>query len=177
MLARDGKTLLYRTGDLAGAPRQIFVTQLDGKEAPVRVSVQGPIDFASRLSPDDKWVAFGSTGPSGVEVYVQPFPGPGARYRVSLDGGSEPLWSRDGRTLFYRSGPSLWAATISTTPTFNVTGRRKLFDGNFLADGSHAGYDVMPDGKHFLMLQLVERQTQTVMVYGWANELRKRWRK
>jgi hypothetical protein len=67
------------------------------------------------------------------------------------------------------------AATISGSPPA-VVARRPLFDGAYLTDGGFTNYDVAPDGKHFLMLQSVDRQAETILVYNWAAELRKSWR-
>ena len=53
---------------------------------------------------------------------------------------------------------------------------RVVFEGSSLTDGGFNNYDVMPDGKHFLMVQSVDRQAETIMVYRWADELRKAWR-
>jgi hypothetical protein len=69
----------------------------------------------------------------------------------------------------------MMAATISTTPAFSVVSRTKLFEGPFVADPSNTNYDVMPDDEHFIMVQLSESQSETVMIWGWANELRKLW--
>jgi hypothetical protein len=57
-----------------------------------------------------------------------------------------------------------------------VLGRRKVFDGPYIADPMVRNYDLSPDGKHFLMLQEVDRQVETIIVYNWASELRRSWR-
>jgi eukaryotic-like serine/threonine-protein kinase len=84
---------------------------------------------------------------------VRPYPGPGARVSVSVAGGAEPAWSRDGRELFYRAGDTMRVATVVMQPTFTVTGRRVLFTGQFLRGGPFREYDVTPDGQRFLMVQ------------------------
>jgi sugar lactone lactonase YvrE len=85
------------------------------------------------------------------------------------------VWSRDGRTLFYRFGRAMMAVTVSSPP-ITISAPRVLFEGTYLSDGAFDNYDVASDGKHFLMLQSVDRQAETIMVYRWADELRKRWR-
>ena len=63
-----------------------------------------PFDERSpRFSPDGKWLAY-SNESGRDEVYVQPFPGPGRKWLISTDGGINPVWSRDGRELFYHQG-------------------------------------------------------------------------
>jgi Tol biopolymer transport system component len=77
---------------------------------------------------------------------------------VSGDGGNEPVWSPDGRELFYREtkqeGPYLVAAAIATTPTLAVTNRTRLFPiGDIVGTAPHANYGVSPDGKTFVMVR------------------------
>ena len=89
-----------------------------------------------------------------MEVYVRPYPRSSApAYRCRLLGGTEPAWSRDGRELFYRAGDSLMMASVALSPTFAVTGRRRLFTGSFLSSARFREYDVTPDGQHFVMIR------------------------
>jgi eukaryotic-like serine/threonine-protein kinase len=126
-----------------------------------------------RLSPDGRWLAYLSDETGRFEVYVRPFPGSGPRAQVSTGGGTEPVWSRDGGALFYRSGPALLRARLTTAPSPAVAARDTLFRGAFLRDPSHANYDVAADGR-FLMLQNAADQSETLVVLNWARELRAR---
>ncbi len=85
-----------------------------------------------------------------MEVYVRPYPGPGARVSVSLHGGTEPVWAHSGRELFFRSGDSLMAASVVVTPSFAVTARRRLLTGSYLSGGTFREYDVAPDDRRFV---------------------------
>jgi hypothetical protein len=109
-------------------------------------------ETAPALSPDGKWLAYQSDETGRMEVYVRPYPGPGARESVSLDGGTEPVWAHGGRELFFRSGDSLMAAAVVLSPSFAVTGRRLLFTGSYLSGDTYREYDVAPDDQHFVML-------------------------
>jgi eukaryotic-like serine/threonine-protein kinase len=115
------------------------------------------------------------TDESGLEqVVVQPLPGPGARTQVSLNGGVEPVWSRDGRRIYYRDNQRLVAANVRTTPDFAVTSRVLMFEYDFLGSTlPHANYDVAPDGAHFLFLKPAE-DAELQVVVGWRDELRAR---
>ena len=78
--------------------------------------------------------------------------------QASLAGEAEPVWSRDGRELFYRTGAGagseLIAATVTTSPTFSVTTRRTLFPvAEIVTSTPHRNYDVSPDGKTFAMVR------------------------
>jgi eukaryotic-like serine/threonine-protein kinase len=109
-------------------------------------------ESAPALSPDGKWLAYQSDETGQMEVYVRPYPGPGARVSVSLHGGTEAAWAHSGRELFFRSGDSLMAAAVAPGPTFAVTGRRLLFTGSFVSGDAYREYDVAPDDQHFVML-------------------------
>jgi eukaryotic-like serine/threonine-protein kinase len=127
---------------------------------------------APRISPDGHWVTYQSDESGRYEVYVRPFPGPGAHSPVSVGGGTLPLWSRDGHTIFFTNGSQLVAAPVATHPTLSVGRREVLFTGNFLTGAGHAQYDVAPDGRSFLMLQpVVGTGEQIVVIYNWAAEL------
>jgi hypothetical protein len=104
-------------------------------------------------------------------VYVQPYPGPGPMVQVSADGGDEPMWSPDGKVLYYVNGREVMAVTMSTAP-LAVASRRKLFEGNFVFLTGHSTYDVAPDGRHFLMLRPV-RVAQAIVIHNWRAELKK----
>ncbi len=146
----DGRTVVFQeTGSVSNGIRAL---PLDS--APVARTVM-PAAFdesAPALSPDGHWLAYQSDQTGRMEVYVQSWPGPGARVPVSLEGGSEPVWAHSGRELFYRTGDSLMAAAVTSSPAFTVTGRRRLFAGPFLDGGGFREYDVSPDDRHFVMI-------------------------
>jgi Tol biopolymer transport system component len=109
-------------------------------------------------SPDGRWISFVSDQSGQDEVYVRDLAGEQDQVLVSLDGGSEPVWSPDGRELFYResrqSEPYLVAAAIDTAPALRVTARARLFPiGDIVGTAPHANYDISPDGKTFVMVR------------------------
>jgi serine/threonine-protein kinase len=133
----------------------------------IRNGGRGPLEplVASRfneqyvgVSPDGRWISFVSDQSGRDEVYVRDLAGERDQVLVSLDGGSEPIWSPDGRELYYRetqqNDPYLVAAGIATTPTLAVTRRERLLPiGDIVATGPHANYDISPDGKTFVMVR------------------------
>ena len=106
---------------------------------------------------------------------MQPFPAGAGKWQISTDGGSEPIWSADGREIYYRSLQRVLAVTITTKPSFALGARRVLFEGPYV-DSSLGGYALRPDGKGFLMLrqQGVSSTAQINIVLDWAEELRNR---
>jgi len=124
-------------------------------------------------SPDGRWIAYTSDESGTKEVYVQPYPGPGPKTRVSIDGGLQPVWLRDGTELYYRSGGKrMIAATIETAPQFRVTGHRELFAWSYLNCGVCQTYDVAPDGRFLLVQAPQESSPQRInVVLNWFDEL------
>ncbi len=105
------------------------------------------------FSPDGRHIAYASNESGRNEVYVQPFPSMATRTQVSSDGGVEPVWSRDGKELFFRQGRRMMAVEIQTEPQFAGGRPRRLFEGDYRDGTFQPGYDVSPDGKRFLMVR------------------------
>jgi len=110
------------------------------------------------ISPDGRWLAYQSDESGRNEVYVRAWPGMGSKVQVSQNGGTEPVWSRDGRELFYRSGggpePWLVAAAVETGPPLRIRSRQPLFGvASYEFATPHANYDVFPDGRSFVMVR------------------------
>jgi eukaryotic-like serine/threonine-protein kinase len=127
------------------------------------------------FSRDGRWLALVTDESGRPEVYVQPFPGPGPRVAVSTNGGLQPMWSRDGRELFYREGDWLMAVPIQLDP-FRVAGPRKLIEfpaQYYNLDSNFADYDVAHDG-HFLAVRndsVAPREIHVIL--NWSEELKR----
>jgi hypothetical protein len=140
--------------------------------------VRTPFNEGSPIfSPDGRWLAYISDASGRHEIYVQPYPGPGGRLQISTEGGTEPVWSRNGRELFYRSGDKMMAVEIDTRSSFSAGKPKSLFQGSYLpAPALLANYDVAPDGRHFLMLKPggeEQAPTQVNLVLNWFEELKR----
>ncbi len=120
------------------------------------------------LSPDGHWIAYASNESGKSEVYVEPVPGPGGRWLISLGGGEQPRWARNGHEIFYRIGTKMMSAAVSTTPVFRGEKPVELFDKKFDRGGSVSGYDVSPDGQTFIMTRSEHvRPTEIRIILGW----------
>ena len=131
------------------------------------------------FSPDGRWLAYISDESGRYEIYAQPYPGPGGKWQLSTDGGTEPVWNPNGRELFYRSGEKMMAVDIATRPSFAAGKPRVLFEGQYLPSAATLpNYDVSRDGQRFLMLKPSEQaeaaSTQITVVLNWFEELQRR---
>jgi len=172
VISPDARHIVYQL-DTLGA--DIYYRGMSGDTTPHPIaSNPGAVEDMPRVSPDGRWIAFGTDESGRKEVVVQPFPGPGGRVQVSVTGGTEPVWSRDGRRLFYRGDGLLMAATLRPGPGFAIASRDTLFTDTYVFAGNpHANYDVMPDGKHFVFLQGTA-SGDLIVVSNWTSVLRAR---
>ena len=171
-----GRGLVYSGIPTPQAKEQIWRVGLDSGAAPVQVLATPFNNGAPSLSPDGRWLAYTADESGRQEVYVRPYPGAGGRWQVSLEGGTEPLWSPRGGEIFYRNGEAVMAATVRAQPTFEVTGRTRLFTGQYqpAAFRDH-DYSVSSDGKTFTMLERVVGSRQAMVVtLNWFDQFRAR---
>jgi len=121
----------------------------------------------AKVSPDGRWMAYTCDETGASEVYVQSFPTPGGKWKVSVDGGSRPVWSRDGKELFYiGTERKLMVASVKAGSRFATLTPRPLFATRL---GSARLFDVSPDGQRFLLINPVEESATPPMtvVVNW----------
>jgi len=145
----DGTTLVFVTKGKETA-EDIWTLSLDGVRV-ARPWLRTPAnEWAGRLSPDGRWMAYNSDESGRIEVYVQPFPGPGGKWLISQEGGANPIWSRDGRSLFYRRGDEMLVVDVDTSAGFAVGKPVRLFAGRYRLTGRD--FDVSADGTRLVMM-------------------------
>jgi serine/threonine-protein kinase len=129
------------------------------------------------FSPDGQWLAYVSTESGAPDVYVQPYPGPGEKIRISPDGGTEPVWAANGRELLYRNRGQFVAASIRSVSPFRVDPPRVLFTtrGEYDSTTPLRSWNVTADGQRFLLMRFAESADKPVtainVVLNWAAEL------
>jgi serine/threonine-protein kinase len=176
----DGEWLVFREGGgLSGHQRDILAVRPGKDEDPVALATTESEEKVPTLSPDGRWLAYESTESGRAEVWVRPFPGPSeAKWKVSLNGGVEPLWAHNGRELFYRNrNNELVVATVQTTPTFALVSEQALFPaGAYRLENNHRAYDVAADDQRFLMIRLggTGGSGELVLVENWFEDLKAR---
>jgi len=185
----DGTTLAFvEEGDSVGQTQifQFDIRVLSTGDRKTRALIQTAANETSpEFSPDGRWLAYVSNQSGRLEVYVQPYPGPGERHLISTNGGQQPAWSGNGRELFYVQGGGaaigvrkLMSVSIGTTPTFVAGTPETLFESDDLASAWGRNYDVAPDGQRFLLTLNKEPPTnlapaQMILVQNWTEELKR----
>jgi len=158
------------------------VSGVESKPRPLLEAGLGEVHGFAQVSPDGRWMAYASNESGRFEIYVRPFPGLGAKLPISTQGGENPRWSRSGRELFYRDPvkSQLMAVEVQTAPEFRAGQPRPLFtlDSTYSStqSGLSGGWDVSPDGKHFLVINAPEGAEPGVRlqaVVNWFEELRR----
>jgi serine/threonine-protein kinase len=171
----DGKVLVfdYGTADAAGNIGMVSM-ESDHLWKPLLQTAANEISPA--LSPDGAWLAYTSNQTGRPEVYIERFPNLGDRRQISTDGGLAPLWSPNGRELFYRRGDAMMAVAIDRR-TLSLGTPVVLFRGPYEGDAAGSRrYDIASGGRRFLMIK-PSAETATppsiIVVENWIEELKR----
>jgi tRNA A-37 threonylcarbamoyl transferase component Bud32 len=177
-ISADGKWLIHRVG--SGSGRDIYYSAIEGDTTARPLVNDEAEEYSPTLSPDGRWLAYGATSTERSEIYVRPFPDSrSARWQVSRNGGTEPLWSADGRELFYRNAQGMLVSVqVEPGPAFRIGGERQLFRvRDFITDTRHRSYAVSPDGRYFYFINVLPtRPSQIVLITNWIEELKEKLR-
>jgi len=155
----DGRRLIFAE-EFPTTGNDVMAIELDATRR-VTPLVQSPfIERNGTVSPDGRWLAYEANDSGSFEIYVRPYPDVASgRWQVSTGGGTQPLWSRDDRELFYisptnammRVGVERAASWAATTPTM------LLKDGSVVTPVQNVGrnYDISSDSQRFLVVKPV----------------------
>ena len=173
----NGTAVLFSAMGVPGTAADIFVFPMEGEAKPQPFIVSPTGEHSAVFSPDGRWMAYVANETGRPQVYVSPYPVPDVKWLVSgEDGGGEPLWSPDGKELFYRIGDRVMAIPVQTRSTFKASTPKILFERSYLSSSATIGYqyyDISPDGQRFLMIKEKEGETQINVVLNWFEELKR----
>jgi Tol biopolymer transport system component len=163
--SRDGRSLLIgRRG--AGSGEDLWIQPpLEGSTATAYATIPFNQSFGV-FSPDGRWIAYASDESGKFDIYVDSYPKPGSRIRVTTAGGIEPRWHRDSGSLYFRRGSEIHAVSLARAgATLEVSSIDRLFD----AGAPIRSYDITPDGQRFLVNVPAEARAETsaTIVVGW----------
>ena len=171
----DGRSQAIRVSPIGSrSDRDILVRAALAAALRPFAADSGVQERSPRISPDGRWIVFASDRSSRDEVYADAFPDGRARVAISLGGGREAVWSRDGSTVFYRDLDGwMVAASVSRGASIEVTKRERLFDASaYVSNQFTVMYDVTPDGG-FLMLKRDGQAARTdiIIVRNWVQQV------
>jgi serine/threonine-protein kinase len=179
----DG-TLVVFTDVSATTGQDVMGLRLDGSHQ-VSPLVQTRFDERNGIvSPDGRWLAYEANETGTFEIYVRPFPNvTRGHWQVSTSGGTQPLWARSGRDLFYVAPPAgaLMRVAVGGGPTWTASAPTKVFEGRYVmgtGGNNNRNYDIAPDGQRFLMLKAggsdaTDAPPQIVVVQHFDEELKR----
>lgn len=154
----DGLLLLYRVG------RKTWVLPLAGGKPSLLSAMEYP-----RISPDGHWVAYASDESGRAEVYVQSFPPKEGRWQISTAGGTEPLWQREGKELYYISGDRLMSVDVKTSgQIFDAGIPKMLFEARLESTRRHSRYQIADNGRRILLNLPIEASSPVTVTVNWA---------
>jgi len=172
--SRDGRYLLSNPGQRnPKTSDDIWVLPLSDKKAFPLLQTEFR-EYNAKLSPDGRWLAYESNESKRSEIYVMTFPMPGGKWQISTGSGAYPVWSRDGRELFYFSPDNkLMAVEIKPGVKFEAGVPHPLFDLPPGAGFNVTGFDVSKDG-HFLIPMPADQSASLPMtvVLNWQAGLK-----
>ena len=166
--SRDGRALLIGRTHADTRDDLWIQPPIEGAAAQPYVTTAFNQSFGA-FSPDTRWVAYASDESGKFDIYLDAFPKPGQRVRVTTAGGTEPRWRGDGRELYFRRGAEIHAVSLTVgTGAPEVAAMDRLFD----AGAAVRAYDVTADGQRFL-LNLPASSTaraEITLVHHWRPD-------
>jgi len=120
------------------------------------------------FSPDVRWVAYSSDESGRAEVYLLDWPDAKGKWVVSTNGGTDPVWSRDGRELYYLSGNRVMATSVQSGTEPTLSAPRVRYQGPFLVHpAGDQSYDVAADGRLLMLFPASEAADQIKVTLNW----------
>jgi serine/threonine protein kinase len=170
-VAPDGTVVFQEDNQVTGV--DLWRITRDGHASPLVVTPFN--EYQARISPNGHFLAYVSDESGRTEVYAIPMSGKGSRVTISLDGGTGPVWSRDGRELFYRAGDDLVSVDVQIGTSLTVGARRTLLDLSDYQPGAFQDFDVSADGQRFLLIKAdpASRPVRLNVIINWFDELKR----
>ncbi len=171
----DGQTLVY--SETQPGSSDVWMTPLLGQHPPRPFQRTPAFETAPAVSPRGGWIAYASNETGRDEIYLQQFPEGGRLRQITTTGGQFPIWSKDGRELFYWTGSGLGVVDVEPGTDFIARTPRQLLTPPFAVIAASTPYDVTPDGQRFVFIRdetPTSRPAEINVVQGWFEELNRR---
>ncbi len=149
-VSADGRLLLYT---VTRGHTDIGVVPLSGDRRPQPLLASEYEERSPGFSPDARWFTYSSSEPGQYEIFVRRFPMTDEKWAISNGGGLQPIWSRDGKEIFYAAlDGRLMAVPVSAGSTFSSGAPQPLFQASLRLNNPSRQYVVSADGQRFLMV-------------------------
>jgi serine/threonine-protein kinase len=164
---------VYLTGNYAHPPRSVVAVRLDDEKAKPIQLVRSDTSYNQmpRFSPDGHWLAYQTNRSGRYEVYIRPFPDSGEPVQVSKGDASEPVWSHDGHTLYYRTPQGIVGVPVTLGRAPSIGDPKVAVTGDFVAGLGYHNFDISPDGEFVMLQRAGDDETRTIVVQNWVKEL------
>ncbi len=184
--SKDGKAIVLSEVWLSPFQADIGMISMEGDHAIKSLLQEKSNENYPQISPGGQWMAYQSDRSGRYEIYVCSFPDVNkGKYQVTTGGGDSPLWSPDGKELFYRNGDSYMAVDVETEPPLKYGKPEVLFKGAYSSNSNPHNYtfwDISPIDKRFLMIKPAAAEAKSradiprkiSIVVNWFEELKQR---
>ena len=169
----DGRVLAYHAVGVKPGP-DLWTMSLTDRKAALFLATPAT-EVLPFFSPDGRWIVYQSNESGRFEIYVRPFPQPGGKWQVSTEGGHAPIWSADGKEIFFVGDDSrLTAVPVRADAGIEIGTPEPLFEVHLRRSVLGRLYDVSADGKRFLLNTAVDdvRSASLTLVQNWSAELK-----
>ncbi|NNE37121.1 MAG: hypothetical protein HKN08_02355, partial [Gammaproteobacteria bacterium] len=172
----DGKWMVYYEFH-PDTGRDIWVLPLEAEREPYPLLNTDSQEAGAMFSPDGRWLAYASDETGEYQVYVSSFPEMDKKWQISINGGDEPVWARNGRELLYRHADQMIIVEYTADEEFRAATPEWLFEGPYVGPRgkNFSNFDISPDGENILMLMTLEQDisltTRVNIVSNWFEEL------
>jgi len=173
-ISRDGKTIcVAEMNPVTGM--DVLLLDADGGKEPRPFARTNAPEYSGSFSPDGTWIAFVSGVSGRSEIYVRALRDGSGDRQISIEGGTEPFWSHDGREIFYRQRQKMMVVEVELGADGDVSlsRPRELFSGPYEVLDGPVNYDVTPDGRRFLMVKFEQddRLSRLRLITSWGSRL------
>jgi serine/threonine-protein kinase len=167
----DGRTLILGRLDPVTAADLYAMPAGGGALTPILKTKA--YEAGAQVSPDGKWIVYVSDESGQMNVYLRPYGGAEQKFTVSSQGGTHPIWSSDGRRIFYRFGNQMLAVDVATAPEVRLGEPHVLFEKRFGFGQSItiANHSLSHDGREFLMVEDLPGGRHLDLVLNWLQTL------
>jgi Tol biopolymer transport system component len=131
----------------------ISLLDMNTKKVTLLSDLPGSSQHSSRISPDGRWLAYASNETGRFEVWLEPLPTTGRRFQITKSGGRHPVWSPDGKTLYFDQDGTMFRINLTLDAANASAGEPAALPiSGFQQGENRRQFDLTPDGKSFLML-------------------------